>query len=174
MRRFVAPLSALALVVALTGCGKDESAPAAPAATEAEAPAAAPATDPNAPVTVIEVTGNDALQFSVNAFTVKAGSTVTVTFKNVGTQPKETMGHNFVLLKSGVDAAAFASRAMAAKDTDYIPAGDADVLAHTKVLGPGETEVLTIAVPSEPGEYPFLCSFPGHSAIMKGVMTVVQ
>lgn len=168
MRRILAPLAAFALVASLTGCQKETPAPAAPVEETPAAPAA-PAT-----VTAVEITANDALQFSVNAFTVKAGTDVTVTLKNIGTQPKEAMGHNFVVLNAGTDVAAFAASAMTAKDTDYVPAGSTDVLAHTKVLGPGETEALTFKAPTTPGEYTFICSFPGHSGTMKGVMTVVE
>jgi azurin len=47
------------------------------------------------------------------------------------------------------------------------------VLAHTKLLGPGESETVTFNAPFIPGEYPFFCSFPGHySQGTKGVMTV--
>ncbi|MCA0267617.1 MAG: azurin [Bacteroidetes bacterium] len=166
MRRTLAAFATLALVTGLVGCKKDEPAPAAPAAAEAPA---APAT-----VTSVEITGNDALQFNTTAFTVKAGDSVTVTFKNIGTQPKDVMGHNFVLLASGSDVAAFATSAMSAKDTDYVPAGETAVLAHTKLLGPGETDTITFVAPAAAGDYPFLCSFLGHSGTMKGVMTVVQ
>lgn len=168
MRR-IAPLAALALTVAFTGCGKKDAAPATAPATTAPATTAPAA---GAPVTAIEITGNDALQFNTTAFTVAAGSNVTITFKNVGTQPKETMGHNFVILKPGTDVAAFSATAMQATDNNYVPRGDASVVAFTKVLGPGETEALALTAPSTPGQYPFICSFPGHSGTMKGIMTV--
>lgn len=166
MRRTLAAFASLALVAGFVGCKKDEPAPAAPAAAEAPA---APAT-----VSSVEITGNDALQFSTKAFTVKAGDSVTVTLQNVGTQPKDVMGHNWVLLQAGSVVATFGSAAMTAKDTDYIPAGDASVLAHTKLLGPGETDTITFVAPAAAGDYPFLCSFPGHFGTMQGVMTVVQ
>lgn len=168
MRRTLAIFASFALVAGLAGCGKDEPAPAAPA-TETPAAPAAPAT-----VSSVEITGNDALQYSTTAFAVKAGDSVSVTFKNIGTQPKDVMGHNFVLLQAGSDVAAFDAEAMNAKDSDYVPAGNAAVLAHTKLLGPGESETITFVAPATAGEYPFLCTFPGHAGTMKGIMTVVQ
>jgi hypothetical protein len=47
-----------------------------------------------------------------------------------------------------------------------------DVFAHTKLLGPGEKGVIKFIAPSVLGAYQFLCSFPGHYAIMRGIMSV--
>ena len=120
----------------------------------------------------LTITGNDTMKFDTAAFEVKSGEKVKLTFKNLGKLPKAAMGHNLVILKKGTDVPAFATAAMMAKATDYIaPAKKGDVVASTKVLGPGETEVLEFTA-GEPGEYPFICSFPGHYVMMKGVMTV--
>ena len=120
----------------------------------------------------IEITGNDQMQFSSKAFEVSSGDTVTLTFKNVGTLPVMVMGHNLVILKAGNPIAPFATAAMQAKDQGYIPQGLADqILAHTKLLGPGEEEIITFTAPA-PGTYNYLCSFPGHFGIMNGIMTV--
>ena len=76
------------------------------------------------------------------------------------------------LLKAGVDMAKFASEAIKAKDTDYIPAArKGDIVAHTKVIGGGESVTITFDAPAA-GTYDFLCSFPGHYAIMKGKFIV--
>ena len=49
------------------------------------------------------------------------------------------------------------------------------MLAHSKLLGPGESETVTFNAPFVPGEYLYLCSFPGHYAQgTKGIMTVKQ
>jgi azurin len=82
------------------------------------------------------------------------------------------MGHNFVLLKKGVDLQQFALRAMNAAETAYIPAGD-EVIAHTKVIGGGEATSVTFDAP-EPGTYQFLCTFPGHFAMMQGKFIVTS
>ena len=84
------------------------------------------------------------------------------------------MGHNFVLLKQGVDLAAFGIKSASAKDTDYIPSDEEDnIIAHTRLIGGGETTSIEFDAP-EPGEYEFLCSFPGHYAIMKGKFIVIS
>ncbi|YCM46119.1 azurin [Verrucomicrobiaceae bacterium 227] len=122
----------------------------------------------------IVVTCNDTMQFDTKAIDVKADETVKITLKNVGKAPKIAMGHNLVILKAGSNFMAFAAKAGTARETDYIPADPASkamVLAHTKVLGPGETDSLIFKAPAA-GSYEFLCSFPGHFALMKGVITV--
>lgn len=167
------------------GCGKKDTAPttsstSAPAATPtASAPAstapasaaktsAAPAA---AGARTIEITGNDQMKFSVTTIEAKVGEELKIVFKNVGTLPKEAMGHNWVLLKPGSDPVAFSTAAMAAKDKDYIPDALKDqVLAATKLLGPRQEDTVTFKVPAA-GEYPFLCSFPAHLAVgMKGTL----
>jgi azurin len=123
----------------------------------------------------IELTGNDQMQFSSKALEATVGDTVALTFKHIGALPKVSMGHNFVLLKAGTKIPEFAMAAMKAVATDYLPADEESkkaILAHTKLLGGGESDAITFAVPAEPGAYPYICTFPGHYAIMQGVMTV--
>ncbi len=120
----------------------------------------------------VTITGNDTMQFDKKAFEVSAGDKVTLTFKNVGKLPIVAMGHNLVILNAGEATAPFAIAAMTQKDNDYIPAAMADkILAQTKLLGPGEEDVLTFTAPAA-GTYNYLCTFPGHYAVMNGVMTV--
>jgi azurin len=55
----------------------------------------------------------------------------------------------------------------------HIPTGTAaKIIAQTKLLGPGETDTIDFTAPAQPGEYPFLCTFPGHFALMKGKLVV--
>ncbi len=135
-----------------------------PAAT-AETPAAAPTSQ-----VTLELESNDQMQFNKNEFKVAAGAEITLTLKHVGTMDKLVMGHNFVLLKEGTSVETFASQAARAKDTDYIPAGDM-VIAHTKLIGGGESDTITFLAPAK-GTYDFICSFPGHYGIMKGKLIV--
>ncbi len=117
---------------------------------------------------VITLSGGDDMKFDLTMIKVKAGQTVKLTLKHTGNMDATVMGHNFVLLASGVDFDKFATAAMSAKDTDYIPASmQNDVLAHTKVIGGGESVTIEFTAPAA-GTYNFLCSFPGHSALMKG------
>ncbi|MEM7387019.1 MAG: azurin [Verrucomicrobiota bacterium] len=119
----------------------------------------------------VQITSNDLMQFSKKAFTVKAGQKVKVILKNIGKMPKVAMGHNLVLLKPGTDVTKFGLAAATAAP-NYIPeANKKEIIAHTKMLGPGETDSILFTAP-EAGKYEFICSFPGHFATMKGVMTV--
>lgn len=146
----------VALVAA--GCSKNQE------ATASAAPAAAAANSQ-----VIKLTGNDAMKFNITTINVKVGEEVTLTLTNVGTMPKQAMAHDFVLLKPGSDAGAFAMAAVS--NPGKIPADLAgEVVAHTELLGPGESQTVKFTL-TEAGTYPFLCSFPGHYQTgMKGVV----
>jgi len=153
--RFLTSLLALFLVAA---CGApDDSATASP------------------PVTEITITGDDRMRFAPTEFTVRAGEEITLTFENIGRMPKESMGHNLVLLTAEANANTFGNAGARHPQNEYIdPQYEHWVIATTRILGPGEQEVLVFTAPSEPGEYPFVCSFPAHTvAGMKGIMTVV-
>ena len=120
------------------------------------------------------VTGNDTMQFDLKTFEVKAGEKVELTFKNVGKIPKIAMGHNLVVLKKGVSAIAFGQKAMGAgaNATNALPDSvKGDTIAATKLLGPAESETITFTAP-EAGDYEYVCTFPGHFAMMRGVMKV--
>lgn len=143
------------------------------ATSESAAPAAA-APDPNLPEKKVEITGNDQMKYDVTAIEAKPGQKVTVTLKNAGTMPKISMGHNFVLLAADIDPAKFVEAGMPHMGKDFIAPELANkVIAHTKLLGPGESDTISFAAPRTPGAYTYICSFPGHFAIgMKGVLTV--
>jgi azurin len=123
---------------------------------------------------VIEITAGDTMKYDVTAIEAKPGEDLKVILTNTGTQPKEVMGHNWVLLKAGTDVAAFDAAALGSKDTDYIPAALKDeILAHIDLLGPRKSGEVDFKAPTTPGEYPFLCTFPAHYQTgMKGFLTV--
>tara|TARA_Y200000002_G_scaffold355309_1_gene336165 strand:- start:2227 stop:2679 length:453 start_codon:yes stop_codon:yes gene_type:complete len=126
-------------------------------------------------VTKVAISGNDQMQFSLKEFEVKAGDEVELEFKNAGSLPKIAMGHNLVILKEGVSAIAFGGKALqaGANATNALPDSvKDDVLAFTKLLGPGEVEVVKFTAPKKPGIHQFVCTFPGHYAMMRGVMVV--
>ncbi len=155
-------LFASTLIALLTaGCGQNDTSSTAPAAA------------PSAPRTV-EITAGDAMKYSIASFEAKPGEEITVILTNTGSQPKEVMGHNWILLRAGTDAGAFSTAAVAAKATDYFPTALADqVIAHIELLGPRKSGQVTFKAPVTPGEYPFLCSFPAHFQVgMKGVLIV--
>lgn len=177
----------LALALFATACGdsgpaeKPAEKPAAekkaekPAEKKAEKPAAKPAAAATGPLKpgedgIVHLEANDMMKFSADRIEVE-GTKVKVELKHVGKLAKSAMGHNFVVLKPGTDPAGWASKTISAAATEYIPEGDEAMIAHTKLLGGGESDTIEFEVPG-PGEYPFVCSFPGHAAMMKGVLVV--
>jgi azurin len=165
-------LCAFSLLVAMTPGPQAAPAPKTPAP---KAPAAAGAAAAKAGRTV-EITGGDDMKYSVTKIEAKPGETIHVVLKNVGAVPKMAMAHNFVALKSAADTNPFVQAAAqpASRETDYVPASmKAQVLASTKLAGPGESVDVTFKVPAKAGTYPYLCSFPGHFAAgMKGDLVV--
>ena len=119
----------------------------------------------------IVITSNDAMQFNKKEIKVMAGKKVKLTLKHIGKLDKKIMGHNFVLLKQGVNLVSFANKAASSSDTEYIPTNSQDIIAHTKLIGAGETVSIEFNAP-ETGEYDFLCTFPGHYSMMRGVFIV--
>ncbi len=123
----------------------------------------------------VTISGNDMMKFDKTGFEVKAGTKVKLVFKNVGKIPKIAMGHNVVILKKGITAIAFGQKALAAGANAVNALPDSvkgDVLAHTKLLGPDETDTIIFDAPKEAGDYEYVCTFPGHFALMRGKMSV--
>jgi len=132
---------------------------------------------PEAPPKEVTIQADDKMRYDVTAFDASPGQKVSVTIKNVGTTPKFSMGHNFVLLDRTINTgnvqSTFLDKASTEASHDYVPTGAKEVLAHSKLLGPGESETATFNAPYIPGDYLYLCSFPGHySQGTKGFMTV--
>ncbi len=122
-----------------------------------------------------EIDGNDAMQFNKTTMAIPlACKEFTVKLKHTGKLPKAAMGHNWVLTKTADMAGVVTDGAAAGLDKNYVKAGDARVLAHTKVVGGGESDAVTFATKDlqAGGAYSYFCSFPGHSALMKGTLTV--
>lgn len=123
---------------------------------------------------VIEMEGTDQLIFSVEEFTVEPGQEVTVKLTTVSNLPPEAMAHNFVLLAADADAEEIVLASARASENEYIDpeAGD-QIIAHTSMAGGGETVEVTFTAPEESGDYPFICTFPGHyQGGMEGTMKV--
>jgi len=168
-----------ALMLLLACSGSEPAQPAAPPAAPAPAAAPTPPPPPAAPVVaipdaegIVRITGNDQMRYSATRIEVKAGEKIKIELHNAGTLPKEAMGHNLIVLKAGVEPSPFAAKALNAKATDYMPAdAAADVIGGTKLLGPGEKALLELE-PLAAGTYPFVCTFPGHVALMNGLLVV--
>jgi len=165
----------LLFVVAFAACGGGESTEQAPAEEQA-------AVDDG--VRTINLIGTDDLKFAVEgeqegvvtegttgefmiveAIEAAPGEEIRVNLRTVSTMPPTAMSHNFVLVEMGTDVDAFARESLAARDNDYISVDFVDnIIASTAMLGNGESDSVTFTVPDEPGEYDFICTFPGHYA----------
>ena len=169
------PVSLGLAIFALWGCGRAPEPKASPVDAAVAATAAGTGTAEAPREVRIEV--GDNMKFSLTRLEATAGETLRVTLVNTGSAPKEAMGHNWVLLRAGVDPTAYANAAVGAKTTDYLPAARAaDVVAHTKLLGGRAKDAVVFTVPADaaPGtELVFICTFPAHLQLgMKGVLAV--
>ncbi len=139
----------------------------------ASALAIAPLAAAPAPLKV-EITCNDQMTYNSRGFEAAAGGKIVLKLKNVGKIPAKQMAHNLVILQPGTSLPTFAGKAAAAEKDGYLPR-DAEskklVVAHTRRLGGGESDTITFTI-SQPGEYPFLCTTPGHFSQMSGMITV--
>ena len=101
--------------------------------------------------------------------TVKAGKKVRLTFVN-----RDFMPHNILLVKPGTDnAVATKAIELGAKgfEVGFIPKTD-DILWASKLIDGGKEDVVEFTAPEKTGDYPYICSFPGHHLIMRGVLHV--
>lgn len=164
-KQFKTSIYTLICMLALSACGGDTK------KAETAEEAVTTETDVVKDGTLV-IEANDQMQFNLSELRAKAGQEITLVLKNVGKMDKTVMGHNVIILKPGTDVAEYAKKAMTAKDTDYVPASESEsVIAHTKLTGGGETDTITFTIP-EKGTYDFICSFPGHYALMKGKLIV--
>ena len=119
----------------------------------------------------VELEANDAMSFNTKELKVDGDCTeAKLTLKHVGKMPKSAMGHNVVITKTDdFKKVAKAAGKVSAED-NYVPKDDARVLAHTKLIGGGESDTITIPLDKfeKGGDYTFFCSFPGHWSVMKG------
>lgn len=131
------------------------------------------------PARLIALVGTDQMKFSMAEIQAKPGERLRIRLTTNSQMPPAAMSHNFVLLKAGTPAGqmiSFVEAAASARDTDYIPTAQAMkdlIVAHTGLAGAGQSVEVTFQVPDAPGDYPFLCSFPGHFLSgMRGVLKV--
>ncbi len=113
----------------------------------------------------------DQMKYAVTEFTVKTGEKVRITLKNVA--KLQGMTHNVVICKPGTETDAVGIAGLQVGQEKNYVAEREDVLFHTELAQPGETKSIEFTAPS-PGEYPYICTFPGHWTLMKGVMKVVE
>jgi putative membrane-bound dehydrogenase-like protein len=114
----------------------------------------------------------EAMKFDLKEFTVKPGQTVEITFEN-----PDAMAHNMVIVKPKMMAKVGQAGDKMMKDKkglekNYVPTMP-EVLFSTPLVNPGQTYKLTFKAPETVGDYPYVCTFPGHWTLMNGVMKVV-
>ncbi len=123
----------------------------------------------NGPDQTLTVGTKPGLKFDVDKLEVKAGSRIKLVFNN-----NDDMLHNFVITKPGqannVGEAALRLNLNGPK-MNYVP-NTPDVLYHTNILQPETAESIYFVAPTTPGNYQFVCSFPGHYALMQGTLVV--
>jgi uncharacterized cupredoxin-like copper-binding protein/glucose/arabinose dehydrogenase len=121
------------------------------------------------PDRTIVVATQPGLKFDVKTITLKAGTKIKLTFNN-----NDDMLHNFVIT---APAAATEVGALALKlgingeRLSYIPA-TSKVLYHTLLLQPGKSETIYFTAPQKPGDYEFVCTYPGHYMVMRGILKI--
>ncbi len=118
---------------------------------------------------VIQLRTEAGLKFDRTLVKVRAGQKLQVTLTN----PDEML-HNWVLAYPGKGQAVgqlALEMGIDGMERNYVPDSD-DVIAHTAILQPDTTETIYFTAPLEPGDYEFICSFPGHAAVMTGILRV--
>ena len=111
------------------------------------------------------------MKYDISELNVKAGKKIKLTFVN-----PDFMPHNLVLTKPGkADAVALAAISLGAKgfEVGFVPESE-DILWSSKLLDQGNEEVIEFVAPAMPGDYPYVCTFPGHHILMRGVLHVKE
>ncbi len=111
------------------------------------------------------------MMYDTTKLTVKPGKKVKLTFANADFMP-----HNILLVKPGkADDVGLKAIALGARgfELSFIP-DSPDILWASKLTDYGQEEVIEFTAPTEEGAYPYLCSFPGHHLIMRGVLYVTN
>ncbi|EMS34767.1 Putative secreted glycosyl hydrolase [Mariniradius saccharolyticus AK6] len=111
------------------------------------------------------------MKYNVTSFKVKAGQAVILDFEN-----KDFMQHNLIIATPGSlekvgKAADDMARDPKGMEKNYIP-DMPEIIISSKLVNPESVETLMFYAPSQPGEYPFVCTVPGHWRIMNGKMIV--
>ena len=119
--------------------------------------------------TIRIATVKERMMYDVKDLTVKPGKKVKLTFVN-----EDFMPHNILLVQPGkIDEIANQALVMGAKgfELGFVPENK-NIIWHSKLLDAGKEEVIEFTTPTKPGDYPYMCSFPGHSIIMRGMLHV--
>ena len=124
----------------------------------------------------VNLEGTDAMRYNLaNIDVPRSCANFTINLRHTGKMARNVMGHNVVLARTADMAGIDADGIKAGLAADYIKAGDTRVIAHSKVVGGGENTTLSVPVArltAAGAPLSFFCSFPGHSALMKGTLTL--
>ena len=130
-----------------------------------------------APNCTIKLKSNDAMQFDLKTATVSASCPkISIELAHTGKLPAQAMGHNVVVSSTADMAAVTAAAIKAGAAAGYVPKGDTRVIEATSLIGGGQATKASFAGSKlkAGGSYSFFCSFPGHSALMKGSLVVTK
>ena len=118
-------------------------------------------------VTLDIASKGEELLYDKDKLEAPAGSKITLNLKNNST----ALEHNWVLVKPGTQEAVAQAGLQAGEAKAYVQEGDPNIIAHTAMAKAGQTESVTFDAPA-PGDYPYVCTFPGHNVLMKGTLTI--
>ena len=107
--------------------------------------------------------------FVPDELTVPTGAKVSLTFHHTG--QIMTQSHNWVLVKPGTMEAVETAGIEAGEKNNWLKPGDPNVLAATHLIGKGAHVTFEFIAPA-PGDYPFMCTTPGHGEDMHGILHV--
>lgn len=122
----------------------------------------------------VDIHSTDQMTYDLKTITVpQTCQRFTVNLLHTGTLPRNIMGHNWVLAKKDDIKGVTTDGAAAGEADNYLQPGDKRVLAHTRLIGGGEKDSVTLDTGMlQAGQaYAFFCSYPFHSTMMKGTLT---
>lgn len=125
----------------------------------------------------MELGSDDAMKFDTASIEVPAScDDFTINLVHTGVLDKKIMGHNVVVTKTADLQATATDGGAAGMPNNYVKPDDARVIAFSEIIGGGESTSLTFPVSklSADEDYSFFCSFPGHWALMKGTVKLVD
>lgn len=125
----------------------------------------------------VTIDSTDQMSWDTQSIEVsKSCESFSVTLTHSGTLPKNVMGHNWVLTTTADYQGAATDGMGAGLENEYVKPDDERVIAHTKIIGGGESDTISFSVSelNAGEEYTYFCSYPGHFAIMHGKLTLVD
>jgi uncharacterized cupredoxin-like copper-binding protein len=149
--------------------GASNAVPAKPAAPTKKRQLTMPA-DWKQPDQVLKLGTKPGLKYDIAQFEVKAGSKIRLVFNN-----NDDMTHNVVIVTPGAGdeiGKLALNLGLKGSEMNYVP-NSPKVLFHTALLQPESSESIYFVAPTKPGEYMFLCTYPGHASVMRGIIKVI-